>query len=77
MKRRWLTIWTLTYKGEGSTWYGTCPRWAGQPVPKDATLIKHRVLTIGAKREPCIVPGCKDSHLSVKMPDRVFETATK
>lgn len=69
MKRRWGTVWTVTYDGNRTVWWGTCPRWAAQPLPEGATLKKHRVLTIGARRRRCDFTGCRDSHLVIAKPE--------
>lgn len=69
MKRRWATVWTVTYDGGTTVWWGTCPWWAAQPLPAGATLTRHRVLTVGAKRLPCDFHGCTGSHLVITKPD--------
>lgn len=63
MKGRFAWRWTLRYT-DGSTWHGTCPKWAAQPVPPNATLTRERVMAVG-KRVPCIFPPCGGMHANV------------
>lgn len=68
MKRRWVWLWVLKYTGTGGTGFGTCPVWAGQPVPEGAVLTRHRVMVIGGSPTPCYVHGCDSSHREVALP---------
>lgn len=63
MKRKMVTVWTLK-TSDGITWYGTCPKWAAEPVPEGAVLTKSRVLTVGVKSIPCHLCGGQHADLA-------------
>lgn len=74
MKKRLVTYWTITYR-DGTRWWGTCPVWAGQPVPADSTLARHTALVVGGRRKTCNVTGCKSGwHHDVAVPERVEDS---
>lgn len=64
MKLRKIWVWTLKTT-DGTTWYGTCPKWAAEPVPEGAVLTKARQLYAG-KMISCHL--CGGTHADLAKP---------
>ena len=64
MKLRKIWVWTIKYSS-GPVWYGTCPKWAAEPVPEGAVLTKSRQLYVG-KMVSCSL--CGGTHADLAKP---------
>lgn len=64
-KRKFVWVWTLKTSDQ-TTWYGTCPKWAAQPMPEGSVMRKSRMMVVGGRWIKCT--WCNATHADLTKP---------